>query len=173
MDDGVVDVLVETPQGSRKKYEYDHERNALRLDRRLFSAAVYPADYGFLPDTAGADGEPLDALVVTEDPTFPGCWVSARPIGVFWIEYGDEEREAKVIAVPEHDPTWDDIHDLADLPAHLLDEIKQFFEVYKTLEPSRSPKPAGYEDRAAAIEVIRRARESGAGDGASEQSGET
>ena len=172
-EESVVDVLVETPRGSRKKYEYDHERHGLRLDRRLFSAAVYPADYGFLPDTAGADGEPLDVLVVTEDPTFPGCWVSARPIGVFWIEYGDEEREAKVIAVPEHDPTWDKIHELAELPDHLLDEIKQFFEVYKTLEPSRSPRPAGYEDRDAALEVIRQARERAGGDGAPDRPGET
>jgi len=93
----LVDVLVETPQGSRKKYEYDKERKGMRLDRRLFSATVYPADYGFIPDTVGEDGEVLDALVLTEEPTFPGCWVTGRPIGVFWIAY-DGSREAKILA---------------------------------------------------------------------------
>ncbi len=148
-----VDVLVETPQGSRKKYEYDKERGGMRLDRRLFSAAVYPADYGFIPDTVGADGEALDALVVTEEPTFPGCWVTGRPIGVFWIAY-DEAREAKIIAVPDGDPTWDDVHDIDDLPDHLRDEISQFFDVYKVLEPGRTPSPDGYEGRDAALNVI-------------------
>ena len=153
-----VDVLVETPQGSRKKYEYDKDRQGMRLDRRLFSAAVYPADYGFIPDTVGADGEALDALVVTEEPTFPGCWVTGRPIGVFWIVY-DEAREAKIIAVPDGDPTWDDVHDINDLPDHLRDEISQFFDVYKVLEPGRTPSPDGYEGRDVALTVIAEAVE--------------
>ncbi|MEN3315744.1 MAG: inorganic pyrophosphatase [Acidimicrobiaceae bacterium] len=149
----LVDVLVETPQGSRKKYEYDKERHGMRLDRRLFSATVYPADYGLIPDTVGEDGEALDALVLTQEPTFPGCWVTARPIGVFWIAY-DGEREAKILAVPDGDPTWDDVHDIADVPDHLRDEISQFFDIYKVLEPGRTPTPDGYEGRAAALEVI-------------------
>jgi inorganic pyrophosphatase len=149
----LVDVLVETPQGSRKKYEYDHERKGLRLDRRLFSATIYPADYGFIPDTESEDGEALDVLVLTEEPTFPGCWVTARPIGVFWIAY-DDKREAKIIAVPEHDPTWHDVRDLEDLAPHVLSEIENFFEVYKTLEPGRTPKPDGYDGRQAASKVI-------------------
>ncbi|HWC10393.1 MAG TPA: inorganic diphosphatase [Acidimicrobiales bacterium] len=161
-DDALVDVFVETPQGSRKKYEYDHERKALRLDRRLFSATVYPADYGFVPDTEGEDGEALDALVVTAEPTFPGCWVTARPIGVFWIAYEDS-REAKILAVPAGDPTWDDVHDLPELPDHLRDEISHFFDVYKVLEPGRTPRPDGYEGREAALAVIAEARDRKAG----------
>lgn len=148
-----VDALVETPQGSRKKYEYDKERKAMRLDRRLFSATVYPADYGFIPDTEGNDGEALDILIVTAEPTFPGCWVTARPIGVCWIAY-EGEREAKVIAVPDGDPTWEGVHDLDELPAHLREEISQFFDVYKTLEPGRTPAVDGWEGRAAAMAAI-------------------
>ncbi len=157
-NEDLVDVLVETPQGSRKKYEYDHDRNALRLDRRLFSATVYPADYGFVPDTEGEDGEALDALVITEEPTFPGCWVTARPIGVFWIAYEDA-REAKILAVPSGDPTWAEVADLSELPDHLRDEISHFFDVYKELEPGRTPRPDGYEGRDAALAVIGEARE--------------
>ncbi len=157
-DEGLVDVLVETPQGSRKKYEYDHDRKGMRLDRRLFSATVYPADYGFIPDTESDDGEALDALVITEEPTFPGCWVTARPIGVFWIAY-DGNREAKVVAVPAGDPTWDGVDDVDRLPDHLRDEISHFFDVYKDLEPSRTPTPDGYEGRDAALAVIKEATE--------------
>ena len=157
-DDELVDVFVETPQGSRKKYEYDHERKALRLDRRLFSATVYPADYGFVPDTEGEDGEALDALVITQEATFPGCWVTARPIGVFWIAY-DESREAKILSVPAGDPTWDEVHDISELPNHLRDEISNFFDVYKVLEPGRTPRPDGYEGRDAALAVISEARD--------------
>jgi len=152
-DHDLVDILVETPQGSRKKYEYDKERKGMRLDRRLFSATVYPADYGFIPDTVGEDGEALDALVLTEEPTFPGCWVTGRAIGVFWIAY-DGAREAKILTVPDGDPTWDAVHDIDDVPDHLRDEISQFFDVYKALEPGRTPKPDGYEGRTTALEVI-------------------
>ena len=79
-----IDVVIEIPRGSRNKYEYDHERHIIRLDRRLFTATAYPADYGFIPDTLSEDSDPLDALVLLDDPTFPGCWVAARPVGVFW-----------------------------------------------------------------------------------------
>ncbi|MFN2607768.1 MAG: inorganic diphosphatase [Acidimicrobiales bacterium] len=151
--EGTVDALVETPQGSRKKYELDHDRRAMRLDRRIFSATVYPVDYGLIPGTEGADGEELDILIVTEEPTFPGCWVTARPIGVCWIAY-DDQREAKIIAVPHGDPTWDDVTDLDDLPDHIRDEIGHFFEVYKTLEPGRTPTTDGWEGRDAAMSVI-------------------
>ena len=158
MSDDLIDVLVETPKGSRSKYEWDHDRNALRLDRRLYSATVFPADYGFIDATESADGEALDALVLSEDGTFPGCWVRARPIGVFWITYADEgeseTREPKVVAVPEQDPDWDEVDDLADLPPHQLDEISHFFDVYKDLEPSRTPSSGGYEGRDVALRVI-------------------
>ncbi len=134
----------------------------LRLDRRLYSATVFPADYGYVAETEGADGEAFDALVLSEDGTFPGCWILARPIGVFWISYSDDDdgetREAKIIAVPDQDPDWDEVKDLADLPKHELEEISHFFDVYKDLEPSRTPSPAGYEGRDVALEIIAESR---------------
>src|SRR6478752_5763042 len=94
-DSGLLDVVIEIPRGSRNKYEFDHELGVMRLDRRLFSATVYPADYGFVPDTLADDGDPLDALVLLEEPTFPGCWVTVRPVGVLWM--ADEAgRDAKL-----------------------------------------------------------------------------
>jgi inorganic pyrophosphatase len=153
VSDDLVDVVVEIPKGSRNKYEYDHDRHVIRLDRRLFSATVYPADYGFVPDTLAEDGDPLDALVLVEDPTFPGCVVRARPLGVFWMtdEHGPD---AKIVCVPDRDPAWGDITDLDELPEHLLKEIEQFFDVYKELEPGKSTSTAGFEGREAAWREI-------------------
>ena len=107
----LLDVVIEIPRGSRNKYEYDHERHVIRLDRRLFSATVYPADYGFVPDTLALDGDPLDVLVLLEDPTFPGCWVEVRAVGVFWME-DEKGPDAKILCVPSHDPIYEDVHDL-------------------------------------------------------------
>lgn len=157
MSDEAIEVVIEIPKGSRNKYEYDHERHMIRLDRRLFSATVYPADYGFVPDTLGEDEDPLDALVLLEDPTFPGCLVQAIPVGVFWME-DEKGPDAKIICVPEGDPVWSKITDLSDLPKHLLDEIEHFFNVYKMLEPDKSSSTAGYEGRDAALQVIAAAR---------------
>ena len=161
MADDIIDVFVETPRGSRSKYEWDPDRGGIRLDRRLYSATVFPADYGYVAETKGADGEALDALVLSDDGTFPGCWVLARPIGVFWITYPEEEgetREAKIVAVPDQDPDWAEVQDLADLPQHLLDEISHFFDVYKVLEPSRTPSSGGYEGAEVARKVIAESR---------------
>ncbi|HEX2156607.1 MAG TPA: inorganic diphosphatase [Actinomycetes bacterium] len=99
--DPIIDVLIETTQGSKHKYEYDHERRAMRLDRRLYSAVTFPADYGFVAGTEGADGEPLDALVLLEDPTFPGCWVRARVVGMFWIRYDKQGQEPGTSPAPD------------------------------------------------------------------------
>src|ERR1700739_2334011 len=96
--DDLIDVVVEIPRGSRNKYEYDHERNIIRLDRRLFSATVYPADYGFIPETLGEDGDPLDAIVLVEDPTYPGVWVRGRPVGVFLME-DEHGPDCKIICM--------------------------------------------------------------------------
>src|SRR6476469_909727 len=90
-----VTVVVEIPRGARNKYEMDHETGRIWLDRRLFSATVYPADYGFVPDTLAEDGDPLDVLVILEDPTFPGCWISARPVGMLWME-DEKGHDAKI-----------------------------------------------------------------------------
>ncbi len=157
-DEDIIEVMVEIPKGSRNKYEYDHERHVMRLDRRLFSATVYPADYGFLPDTLGEDGDPLDALVLLDDPTFPGCLVRAHPVGVFWMS-DEKGPDAKIICVPVDDPRSGRVTDLADLPSHLLDEIAHFFEVYKMLEPDKESSTRGYEGREAAWREIEAARD--------------
>ncbi len=148
-----IDVVIEIPRGSRNKYEMDHERGVIRLDRRLFSATVYPADYGFIPDTLGEDGDPLDALVLLEDPTFPGCWVEARPVGVLWMQ-DEKGPDAKIICVPPLEPGWKDVTDLRELPERLLEEIKHFFDVYKMLEPDKRSSTQGFEGRKAAWREI-------------------
>jgi inorganic pyrophosphatase len=152
-----IDIVIEVPQGSRNKYEFDHENHVLRLDRRLFSATVYPADYGFIPDTLAEDGDPLDAMVLLDEPVFPGCWVSARPIGVFWME-DEKGPDAKIICVPLDDARWTDVRDLADMSEHLRREIHQFFDIYKTLEPGKSTSTIGFEGREAALGEIAAAR---------------
>ncbi len=157
MSEEAIDVFIEIPKGSRNKYEYDHDRNVIRLDRRLFSATFYPADYGFVPETLGEDQDPLDALVLLEDPTFPGCLVRARPVGVFWME-DEKGPDAKIICVPEGEPGWDRVDDLSELPQHLLNEIEHFFDVYKTLEPGKSSSTAGFEGKVMALQVIEAAK---------------
>ena len=156
----VIDVVVEIPRGSRNKYEYDHEQHVLRLDRRLFSATVYPADYGFIPETLGEDGDPLDALVLLEEPTFPGCHVRARVVGVFWMS-DEKGPDAKLLCVPGHDPRWAEIEDLDDLRTRqpmLLEEIEHFFEVYKKLEPGKDTETRGWEGADAAVREVDAAR---------------
>ena len=120
--DRTIDVMVEIPRGSRNKYEYDHENHVFRLDRRLFSATFYPADYGFVPDTLAEDGDPLDALVLLDEPTFPGCMVESRPVGVFWMT-DEKGPDAKIICVACGDPMWESIHNLdrASAPPDLRD----------------------------------------------------
>ena len=157
VDEELLDVVIEIPRGSRNKYEYDHERHVIRLDRRLFSATVYPADYGFVPSTLAEDGDPLDVLVLLEDPTFPGCWVEVRAVGVFWMN-DEKGADAKIIAVPAHDPAYAGVRDIGDVPQRLLDEIEHFFDVYKMLEPDKQSTTRGYEGRDAAWAEIRSAR---------------
>jgi inorganic pyrophosphatase len=144
-----IDVVIEIPTGSRNKYEYDHEHHVIRLDRRLFTATTYPADYGFVPDTLSNDGDPLDALVLVADPTFPGCVVRVRIVGVFFMR-DEAGLDAKLVTVLEHDPQWDEANDIGDLPRHLLNEIEHFFSIYKDLEPEKHTEVMGFEDRAAA-----------------------
>lgn len=152
-----IEVVIEVPRGSRNKYEFDHDRHVMHLDRRLFSATVYPADYGFVPDTLAEDGDPLDALVLLEEPVFPGCWVRARPIGIFWME-DENGPDAKIICVPLGDPRWDQVRDLEDMAAHLRSEIHHFFDVYKALEPGKSTSTTGFEGRQAALGEIAASR---------------
>ena len=150
----LIDVVVEIPRGSRNKYEFDHEKGVIRLDRRLFSATVYPADYGFVPDTLAEDGDPLDVLVLLEDPTFPGCWINVRPVGVLWME-DDKGPDAKVICVEPQEPKYLNTTDISDIQPELLAEIKHFFDVYKMLEPGRFAKTGEFEGREAAWQEIK------------------
>ena len=156
--DNKIEVIIEIPRGSRNKYEYDHDHHIMRLDRRLFTATGYPADYGFIPNTLSEDTDPLDALVLLDDPTFPGCWVSSRPIAVFWMT-DDAGPDAKIICVPADDPRWAHITDLETLPDHLGQEISYFFEVYKALEPAKYSTVEGWEGAAAAWQEIRDCQE--------------
>ncbi|SFI78404.1 inorganic diphosphatase [Olleya namhaensis] len=127
------DVLIEIPKGSRNKYEYDFELNKIRFDRMLFSSMMYPGDYGFIPETLALDGDPLDVLVMGTEPTFPGCVMEVKPIGVFHMadEKGPDE---KIICVPTTDPIWNSYNDIDDLNPHRVKEITHFFQVYKDLE---------------------------------------
>ena len=132
----IVDVYVEIPKGSRNKYEWDTATGRFRLDRKLFTAVQDPGDYGFVAEAWGEDGDPLDALVILGDPTFPGCVISARVVGVFYME-DDKGRDTKIITVPSRDPQWAYIDELDDVPKHLLDEISHFFSIYKDLEQKK------------------------------------
>ena len=152
-----IDVVVEIPRGSRNKYEYDHEKHVIRLDRRLFSATVYPADYGFVPDTLAEDGDPLDALVLLDEPTFPGCVIEAKPVGIFWMS-DEKGPDAKLITVARGDPVWENVSSLEDLPPHLTHEVAHFFDVYKDLEPNKGTEVRGFAGVEAAWEEIRRSR---------------
>jgi inorganic pyrophosphatase len=153
-----VEVIVEIPKGSRNKYEMDHVTGELWLDRHLFTATTYPADYGFIRDTLGGDGDPLDALVLLNEPTFPGCHLWARPVGVFRMhdEAGDD---AKILCVLADDPRWASIDDIDDVDHHLINEIRHFFEIYKDLEPGKSAEIGEWAGRDAAFVEIETARQ--------------
>jgi len=149
------DVLIEIPKGSRNKYEVDHDTGRMRLDRTLFTSTQYPADYGYIEDTLGADGDPLDALVILQgDPLFPGVLVRCRAIGMFRMtdEMGGDD---KVLCVPSHDPRLEHLRDIHHVPEFDRLEIKHFFEVYKELEPGKSVEGASWVGRVdAETEII-------------------
>ncbi|MCM5661513.1 inorganic diphosphatase [Galbibacter mesophilus] len=130
------DVLIEIPKGSRNKYEYDFKLKKIRYDRMIFSSMMYPADYGFVPETLALDGDPLDVLVLVTEPTFPGCVMEVKPIGVFHME-DEKGPDEKVICVPVSDPIWNRVRDLSELNPHLIKEIEHFFQVYKDLEKKK------------------------------------
>ena len=130
---GLINVLIEIPGGSKNKYEFDKDLQAFALDRVLYSSVQYPYDYGFVPNTLADDGDPLDGMVIIDEPTFPGCIIAARPIGMLeMIDGGD--RDEKILCVPDKDPRYKDVRSIKDLPSHRLDEIAEFFRSYKNLE---------------------------------------
>jgi inorganic pyrophosphatase len=148
------DVVIEIPAGSRNKYEVDHETGRIRLDRMLFTSTRYPHDYGFIDDTLGLDSDPLDAFVILEEPTFPGCVIRCRAIGMFRMtdEAGGDD---KVLCVPAGDPRKAHIQDINDVPNFDRLEIQHFLEVYKDLEPGKSVEGATWTGRAdAEAEII-------------------
>ena len=156
-EDMIVTVMIEIPKGSRNKYEYDVNNKVIKLDRMLFSSVHYPSDYGFIVNTLGTDGDPLDSLVLVWEPTFPGCIIEAKPVGLFrmWDEKGPDE---KILCVPISDPNWNYIKELSDIPPHLLKEIEHFFTIYKELEKKKTGVE-GWEDRESAIKIIKEAQE--------------
>ncbi|MEU6379774.1 inorganic diphosphatase [Streptomyces sp. NPDC046909] len=152
------DVIVEIPQGSRNKYEMDHELHRIRLDRMLFTSTQYPADYGYIDHTLGRDGDPLDALVLTGDPTFPGCTIECRAVGMF-VMRDEKGPDEKILCVPAHDPRYADVQDIGDIPSFDQLEITHFFEVYKDLEPGKSVEGSHWEGREQAYAEINASRE--------------
>jgi len=153
------DVLIEIPRGSRNKYEVDHASGRMRLDRTLFTSTQYPADYGYIENTLGEDGDPLDALVVLQgDPLFPGVLVKCRAIGMFRMT-DEKGGDDKVLAVPATDPRLEHLRDIHHLPEFDRLEIQHFFEVYKDLEPGKSVEGANWVGRAEAEAEITRSVE--------------
>ena len=151
-------VFVEVPSGSRNKYELDEELGGVVLDRRLFTSMAYPADYGFVEGTLGEDGDPLDALVLVGEPTFPGCRIRARVVGVFHME-DEKGPDEKLICVPLKDPAWLRTKDVDDVPPELRNEIEHFFQVYKDLELGKEgTRTHGFGNRADAERVLEEAR---------------
>lgn len=143
------DVVIEIPKGQRNKYEMDHKSGRIRLDRMLFTSTRYPADYGFIEDTLAEDGDPLDALVLLEEPTFPGCLISCRAIGMFRMR-DEKGKDDKVLCVPATDPRIAHLKDITDVSEFDLLEIQHFFEVYKALEPGKEVEAAKWAGRQAA-----------------------
>jgi inorganic pyrophosphatase len=151
------DVTIEIPKGQRNKYEVDHATGRIRLDRMLFTSTRYPHDYGFIEGTLGEDGDPLDALVLLEEPTFPGCLIKCRAIGMFRMrdEAGGDD---KVLCIPAGDVRMDHIRDLSDVSQFEVLEIQHFFETYKDLEPGKSVEGATWTGRVEAEEEIEASR---------------
>jgi inorganic pyrophosphatase len=130
---GLLNVLIEIPAGSKNKYEFDKDLNAFALDRVLYSSVQYPYDYGFVPNTLADDGDPLDGMVIIDQPTFPGCVITARPIGMLEMIDGGE-RDEKILCVPAKDPRYNQVQSLENISGHRLEEIAEFFRTYKNLE---------------------------------------
>ena len=146
-----IEVTIEIPKGQRNKYEVDHETGKVYLDRYLFTPMAYPADYGYIEDTLGEDGDPLDALVVLPEPVYPGVIVKARPVGVFKMvdEAGGDDKLLCVL----DDPRFEDFQDVGDISQFTLDEIEHFFVHYKDLEPGTEVKGSGWGDKAEAERI--------------------
>jgi inorganic pyrophosphatase len=149
------DVVIEIPKGTRNKYEVDHETGRIRLDRMLFTSTMYPEDYGYIENTLGEDGDPLDALVLLDEPTFPGCLILCRTVGMFRMS-DEKGGDDKILCVPAHDPRMTKYQELSDVEQFELLEIQHFFETYKDLEPGKSVEGATWVGREEAIAEVER-----------------
>ncbi len=148
----LVNAVVEVPLGGVNKYEYDKQLHVFRLDRTLYSPVHYPGDYGFFPSTVAGDGDPLDVLVLVDNPSFTGCLIEVRPIGM--LEMTDQgARDEKVLAVADHNPRYREVKDYREVYPHVIREIEHFFSIYKDLEGKRT-RTMGWQDAAAARRVI-------------------
>jgi inorganic pyrophosphatase len=151
------DVIIEIPKGQRNKYEVDHHSGRIKLDRMLFTSTRYPSDYGFIENTLADDGDPLDALVLLEEPTFPGCLIRCRAIGMFRMR-DEKGADDKVLCVVATDPRWERLQDIDDVSAYDRLEIQHFFEVYKELEPGKNVEGFNWVGRAEAEAEIEASR---------------
>lgn len=149
----IVYAVIETPQGSKNKFEFDKEIMAIYLDRVLYSSVVFPISYGFIPRTLGDDEDPLDIMVLITEPTFPGCVVAARPIGVLRMK-DEKGNDDKIIAVAHNDPRLSEAHELDWVPKHQLIEVEEFFRDYKKLEKGKKTEVQGWEDKESAHSII-------------------
>ena len=156
-----VNALIEIPYGSNIKYEVDKESGAVVVDRILYSAMYYPANYGFVPNTLADDGDPADILVINENPFQAGSVIACRLIGVLVME-DEAGMDEKLVAVPvsKIDPNYDDINSLEDLPQATLNKIKNFFETYKLLEPNKWVKVKDFKGKDEAEKILQKAIES-------------
>lgn len=152
------DVVIEITKGSRNKYEVDHDTGRVKLDRYLYTSMGYPTDYGFIENTLGEDGDPLDALVLLPEPLFPGCLVEARPVGMFKM-VDDAGGDDKVLCVPAGDVRWDHVKEIGDVSSYELDTVKHFFVHYKDLEPGKFVEAADWVGREEAEAEVQRSLE--------------
>ena len=156
MDGEPLHCLVEIPKGSRNKYQWDEELGGIKLARFLFSSVVYPTDYGFVPETLSPKGEALDAVICVSEPTFPGCVIQVRTVGILRTE-DERGQDDKLLCVPDHDPGWSELRDLEDVPERMRVEIEHFFAIYKEPE-GRQVTIHGWEDVEVAEQVLDEAR---------------
>ncbi|MBI3413053.1 MAG: inorganic diphosphatase [Candidatus Aenigmarchaeota archaeon] len=153
-----INVVVEIPKGSRNKYEYDKEKGVFILDRVLRSPFHYVGDYGFVPRTLCGDGDPLDVIVLVDQPSFPGCVINARPVAML-IMKDEKGTDEKILAVPADDSRYDEITDMGKVPSHILKEISHFFEQYKALEKGKWAKVEGWKSGEEAKKLIKASME--------------
>jgi inorganic pyrophosphatase len=152
-----VNAVIEIPRGQTNKYEYDKQLHVFRLDRNLYSPVHYPGDYGFIPSTLSDDGDPLDVLVLVDAPSFTGCVMTVRPIGI--LEMVDQGREdEKILAVGTNNPIYESVHDYNELYPHVLREIEHFFTIYKELE-AKTTRIVGWQDAARARTIVTESQE--------------